>query len=354
MIKLKKNERDALSKLCDLSQNIGSSSDIIQGGGGNTSLKLNDCLMAVKASGFFLKNMSLEKGYVIVDYCKIREYFSSVLPDTSVFQRECSLEINQNVVYPEMEDGVLPWKPSIEAGFHSLLGRCVIHSHSVYTNILNCCYEGKVISEQICAEEDADFFWVPYCNPGGDLTLQVRDILAGRSAEASVKILFLQNHGLIVSATDLDSCKKIHDRIQQKIISNLKIDYGYPDIKVTARKGGGYFSDTEFIREWQKNGTLDVEIFFNSILYPDQIVYLNNCIIRNEIIIDSKNGTIQYDVKSWKEAKALEETLVAYLYVLKEIDNLGLTMKTLNKAEAGFISGWDEEEYRKKIMREKG
>ena len=34
-------------------------------------------------------------------------------------------------------------RPSIETGFHSYLGKFVIHTHSVFTNILNCSVEGK-------------------------------------------------------------------------------------------------------------------------------------------------------------------------------------------------------------------
>ena len=44
----------ALSDFSRLSRDVGARRDFVQGGGGNTSVKLDDRLMAVKASGFCL------------------------------------------------------------------------------------------------------------------------------------------------------------------------------------------------------------------------------------------------------------------------------------------------------------
>jgi rhamnose utilization protein RhaD (predicted bifunctional aldolase and dehydrogenase) len=43
-----------LQEFTRMSQTAGSRSDYVQGGGGNTSCKLDDTLMAIKASGFQL------------------------------------------------------------------------------------------------------------------------------------------------------------------------------------------------------------------------------------------------------------------------------------------------------------
>lgn len=61
-----------------ISKAAGKSPDFVQGGGGNTSVKLDDELMAVKASGYMLKDISPTDGYVVVNYKKIKEYHESV------------------------------------------------------------------------------------------------------------------------------------------------------------------------------------------------------------------------------------------------------------------------------------
>ena len=56
---------EQLKELVLISRSAGSRSDYVQGGGGNTSVKLDDNLMAVKASGFMLKDISQNEGFVV-------------------------------------------------------------------------------------------------------------------------------------------------------------------------------------------------------------------------------------------------------------------------------------------------
>ena len=55
----KKNE-ERLAAFSKLSQTAGARADYVQGGGGNTSVKLADGLMAIKASGYCLKDITPE------------------------------------------------------------------------------------------------------------------------------------------------------------------------------------------------------------------------------------------------------------------------------------------------------
>lgn len=47
----------------------------MQGGGGNTSVKLDDTLMAIKASGFCLKDIEIDKAYAVLDYAALRRFY---------------------------------------------------------------------------------------------------------------------------------------------------------------------------------------------------------------------------------------------------------------------------------------
>ena len=65
--------KSELEKLVKISQAVGNSPDLIQGGGGNTSVKLDDKLMAVKASGYRLNQITENEGFVVVNYNDIKD-----------------------------------------------------------------------------------------------------------------------------------------------------------------------------------------------------------------------------------------------------------------------------------------
>ncbi|MEF2644960.1 MAG: class II aldolase/adducin family protein [Oscillospiraceae bacterium] len=56
-----------LSEFARVSQAAGARADYVQGGGGNTSVKLPGGLMAIKASGFCLSDIRPDKAYAVLD-----------------------------------------------------------------------------------------------------------------------------------------------------------------------------------------------------------------------------------------------------------------------------------------------
>ena len=68
--------------------------EYVQGGGGNTSVKFDECIMAIKASGYTLGEITAEKGYVTVDFTKIRRYYDSVKREEGRDYEKESLDVN--------------------------------------------------------------------------------------------------------------------------------------------------------------------------------------------------------------------------------------------------------------------
>ena len=64
-----------LSAFADLSNRIGARPDYVQGGGGNTSVKLDGGLMAVKASGFRLSDVRPDRAYAVLDGAALRRFY---------------------------------------------------------------------------------------------------------------------------------------------------------------------------------------------------------------------------------------------------------------------------------------
>lgn len=85
--------------------------------------------MAIKASGYKLADITPYAAYAVLDYRALWEFyrthevsdFADVEKDGSEYTKKLILAV----------EGLPSLRPSVEAGFHSILDRFVIHSHSV-------------------------------------------------------------------------------------------------------------------------------------------------------------------------------------------------------------------------------
>ncbi len=319
----------------------------VQGGGGNTSVKFDGSLMAIKASGYTLGEITEDKGYVTVDYPKIRRYYDSVDKDAGRnFEKE-SLEVNLSsiVLLPGMEEK----RPSVEVGFHSFLSRNVIHTHSVYANVLCCSEEGSDRAEEIFAGSGIGVLFMPYIDPGFMLTLSIKEAADayrkenGRAPDA----LFLNNHGLIVHNEDADAAIEMHEAINGKIKKHFGLnDFSAPAVKAN---GEGFAGATALLKEFIKKNNAG-EAYWNDLkLYPDQLVYTAGR-MGTEIRIDQDAGEVNYSTGE-KEALTIEETLAGVAYVVASVKSAGLTLRQMNEAGANFINNWESEKYRSKLVK---
>ena len=285
-----------LKDLVKMSQAIGNNSAYIQGGGGNTSVKHGD-FMAIKASGSLLSQVSLEKAFSVVSYKEIQD----CLRKPRISERALADKINSF----STEDNN---RPSIETGFHALLGNSVMHCHSVYANILNCSKEGKSIALNIFPEA----FWIEYGTPGRDLTLKIMDAVQCDKGYSKIRpgIFFLQNHGLIISASNPNDAIRTHQEVNNKIISHLNIPKA--DFKVEKA-------------EFNEN------LLNENILFPDQVIYLMG---------DEKI----------KFTKGAFENIFACNYIYDNILKLGLNPNYLDKSEAHKLLNMESEKYRHGVI----
>lgn len=342
-----------LKELEKISQEVGKCPDLVQGGGGNTSAKLDDRYMAVKASGYRLDQVTEDDGYVIVDYQKIREYFRTVDIDRDVnFEKESAGFMKECVLADKNPKSL---RPSIETGFHSFMGKYVIHTHSVYANILCCSKEGKDIAHKIFDDGFA-MLWVPYINPGFDLTIELNKAIKGYRDEKgySPDIVFMENHGVIVSGDTSEGCLNLHERVNRAIIEHFNLDTPYPEIRIDRIEKDRYKSLTSYLRETLVKKSIGPELFKEIILYPDQLVYLGDNISfkgDGKINIDSNTGEVVYATNE-TEAITIDETLTAYIYVVDKVEELGLTIQTMSEDAILFIRNMEGEKYRKSLLKD--
>lgn len=325
-----------------ISAYAGARSEYVQGGGGNVSVKFDGRLMAIKASGYTLAEITAEKGYVTVDYGKIMDYYNTVDPNAGKDYEKESLEVGLNSI--ELLKGMEERRPSVEVGFHSFLSRCVIHTHSVYANLLCCSEEGRDIAKKIFADSSIAYLFIPYIDPGFRLTLEIRQALldfesrCGRIPDA----IFLDNHGIIVHHANAYWTVFLHEEINRKITEYFDLtDYPKPKIRPHA-----YKSDTPYLIDFIAQNKAYEDYFNNIRLYPDQLVYLGGKMGKE---IRFYSNELLYFAGE-KEAQAMDETILGVAYVIGAIKKAGLTLRQMDEKGASFINNWESEKYRKTII----
>lgn len=283
---------DTLNTLVETSRMLGQNNALVQGAGGNTSLKENEH-MWIKASGCTLDVVTETDGFVAVNDDAIRTGLKSIEDEASY----TALLKQQIIGMPNITKG----RPSIETGFHALLGNAVLHSHSVWMNLFSCAKNGKEKAQELFPEA----LWVPYAAPGVPLMRAIETVI---SKQAETTTILLQNHGFIVSAPTLEQAAHTHY-----------------DMDKQARDSFGLSANAYEAF----NTTLEADE--HHVLFPDQAVYLS-----------------QPDLA---KTSAGIETLKAYSFIRHTLEAANIEPQYLTSEEAAFLLDMESEKYRQKAAK---
>lgn len=287
------NMKKEIKNLVEISNKIGRHQQFAQGGGGNTSVKLTDSIMAIKASGYSLKNMKTSEGIVEINYKTIQDYFKT--------HNTASTEDEFNHFLQSTKLHKSEIRPSIEAGFHAILPyKYIIHTHSVYANLLCCSKEGKNILNTVIPNAT----WIPYANPGKEITMQIYNFLQENS-----RIIFMQNHGIIVCGDTAQDVYDLHHEINQKIINHFNLTNTY----------------STNIDE------VNLDKLNQNIIFPDQIVYL----------LSEKMQNTQAGI----------ETLIAANFIINTIKKLNLSLNIISYDNVEYVKNMESEKYRQSLIK---
>lgn len=179
-----------------LSARIGADPMLVQGPGGNTSVK-SDGVMWVKASGTELADASDRDIFVAVDRKKVL----------------AAIDDGDGGCLGAVIDGSGGLRPSIETTFHALLPhRYVFHFHSVHAIAHGISPQGRAALDRKLA--GMDWVSVPYRKPGLPLTKAIAARLDGGSAS----VFILDNHGAIVGADDLEVVEALMADLEERLL----------------------------------------------------------------------------------------------------------------------------------------
>lgn len=347
-----------IDSLIWMSKYAGIRFDLVQAGGGNSSIKLNENEMLVKASGINLSQVSKDQGFVKVDYQLIREKLARQNFE-GLEQKQREAIGNQIMQDAKIGDN---GKPSIETFLHAMLGKSCLHTHSVAVNLLAATDDWQkdlltIFPNAVC---------VPYATPGIDLALAMHKALDGRQPE----VIFLQNHGLIVAHEDPKQVIEITNSVTQTIEQHCNINLScYRNVsrlselavELTSSDLCAYYSDDVKIQEFISSGG---EKNTPWPFCPDTLIY---CGVHPVFINDTKdieplknyceqagefpkviilNGQVYFIANNMKKAREAEELMKFHCYVTA---NQTKKINRLSNEEIAYLSNWEAEKYRQGV-----
>ena len=347
-----------LDEFVNLSRRIGERFDLVQAAGGNTSVKHKN-LLAVKASGVQLSDMSSNYGYSIVDNNKVLEMLKS-----RDF-RNLSFNSRELIIEKKMEAATVnKIRASIETFLHSLFYKFTVHTHPIVIMSVLCSKN----SEEFCKENFKDSIYVNYFTPGYDLAqglvVQYENFI--KKHEKIPKIVFLENHGLIVSADTSDEVLEVQDSVLGIFESSLNFDlskYKFTnDISALYNKVFNREIITMLCEDTHINNYLLQDDFRSEPLFPDYQVYCGYRILELQTL--NEQEFIKYFKKfedypkiliykkyvficglNYKKCKESEDVLKAYILC----QHSSLEKQYISESSLSLLSKMNSEKYRKNL-----
>jgi NAD(P)-dependent dehydrogenase (short-subunit alcohol dehydrogenase family)/rhamnose utilization protein RhaD (predicted bifunctional aldolase and dehydrogenase) len=387
----------ALADLIRISNVTGKDPTLVQGGGGNTSVKTADGkYMHIKASGTALKNMNEKQGWRRLRLAPVL----SIIADKSLARLDARTREPEvvNRLLLACDDNITTGaRPSVESHLHAFLDRCVIHLHplvvAAYVNARN----GRAELEELFEKESAAGgppLWVPYADPGFMLAKKIAR-LAGdyrRQFGKRPAILFLEKHGVFVTAQTAEAAlrlvRKVIKRCSSKLrnfrlqISDFKISVSNRQnitaAKLAIRKAvfdaaGQYLPVTYFGRSEAAAALMARRdagrLLGTAALNPDELVYANGSAMwvdkcdaniiaakLKKLISKGQKPSAAFVVKGMglfvaadkKTAPIVAEITTGSLAVRMNAVKFGGIM-ALTKREQEFINNWESEAFRKQL-----
>ena len=364
---------NSLQKLVEISNYYGKNPEYVIAGGGNTSYK-NENYLWIKASGTSLATIT-EDGFAKMDRkalgkIAIKNYSSDPLT------REAEI-INGLFECVVGNSGL---RPSVETSLHNLLNfSFVVHTHPTLVNGLMC---AKNSSQETRSLFGDDALIIEYTDPGYILFKLVEKRISEyvKKFAKEPQIIFLENHGVFVSANTTaeiseiytDISKKIKAKIQNNIPSTVLSSCELNDLKEALTRDKNLFVQTynsNLINEFTKSREAFDQV--NTAFSPDNIVYCKSYYL----FIKPDPKTLLAELKRFSKTNGflpkviavenrgiicIEESLSAVNIVYEVfLDILKISFLTRNfggprfmsPEQIEFIDNWEVENYRRKVAK---
>lgn len=321
------------------SHKMGLNKKIVQGPGGNTSIKIGKKLF-IKASGKRLYNALDENIFIPLD----SEYVLNIFENHN--------KVNQNLeLVPLIKTDL---KPSIETFFHALMPfKVVLHSHPLDIIAATASDDFKKNFKYIFKDIEWDF--ISYQRPGLPLAQSIKKSLTKKKSN----VLFLANHGLIIGAESIKEAEYIQKYILEKlrILPRKILDSNKKALKeISCKIPHSKLPKSDLVHTLGCDPN-SLYLSRKNPLYPDHIVF---CGYKPKIleadkfsldelknysyIIVPKSGVILLKEK----CDLLEIMLETQAEIFLRLD-INKKINFLSNKDCQDLINWEAEKYRKKI-----
>lgn len=320
---------EQIEHLRQYSARWGSDANLVQGAGGNTSIKHAD-LLTVKASGMRLGE-ALEQ-----------EIFVTVRQDEA-----CSM----------IDGGPLPHssglRPSIETSLHAIMPHAAVaHLHMV--SVLAFAVRSDAEATLTAKLSGLNWRFIPYLKPGAEVAQAVRALVKRDRPD----LIVLGNHGVVFGGDTFEQIAEMISDVEARLMTDSR--FHAPDLPRLVELATNFGLEVARDANAHLAATHPVNLAFatTGTLYPDHVIFLGRAAAQLD-----RNGT-------WSRSESL-------LYLVPEAGALladGLndqahemagclgaivaridasaTISTLTRAEENELVNWEAEIYRHSLSRQ--
>ena len=332
----------ALDDLRHMSARVGSNILLVQGAGGNSSVKLDDVLW-VKASGAWLSEANEKAMFVPVPLEGARAALAAgneKMPVSAGF-------------------GEITMRASIETSLHALMPHpVVLHVHAVNT----IAWAAREDAQDELAERLNGLAWrpLPYRRPG----LPLSQVVAEHTAKERADVLILGNHGLLVGAETCAAAEALVAEVERRL--DLK-PWPAPagDLRALHRicSGTEYRPASDEICHGLATNPHNLGVATGGSLYPDHVVFLGPALpilpadgdlqklvaetvpAPVALLVPGAGAIVRQDVTPGAEAM-----LVCLGLVVARLPESAV-VRCLPAHEEQALLNWDAERYRQQLMK---
>ena len=342
---------DVLADLAAWSATLGADPAVIQGPGGNTSVKVGAGLcqvLHVKASGLWLRHAAVRPSFVALDLGRLRTALAGAIVEPSL--------------QPFILDAPGGMRPSIETSLHAAMPHpVVVHTHSV--NAIAHLVQPAL--EATLAAKLAGLRWayVPYARPGLPLLRAVE-----HAGGAKADVLMLANHGLVLGAGSVAQAAALHADLEARLRLPVRWPVRWPagspdlapDLARLRALGGPVGWRPAALAESHQLGLdpISAGLSRHGALYPDHVVFLGagpvlHCLATDEagrsgrklLVVGGAGALVPEHLDD-----AAEEMVRGLSLVLARIGP-GASLRTLTATAERDLTEWDAEVFRRSLAR---
>ncbi|QKD06644.1 class II aldolase [Mesorhizobium loti R88b] len=341
------NHSSEFCMLRSLSASVGADPLLVQGAGGNTSIKQAGVLW-IKASGTWLKNARDDEIMVPVALAPLLDAVAHRSPAAETAGQFTLADLNPRQL-----------RPSIETTVHALLPqKIVVHVHCVETISIAVQANAEAVLEERL--RGLDWAFVPYRRPG----LPLAQAIAERLRPAT-NVLVLGNHGLVVAADTVAEAALLLQRVTG-LLARSPRPAPPPDLDALLRlaTGSDYRLPASAAAHAVATDLASCRIAASGSLYPDHVIFLGvgsviagpgenaaavvarTAAAPTSILFPGKGVLMRRDANAGTEAMAR-----CLADVAARVEGAA-RVNYLSPKENAELLNWDAEKYRQQLNRE--